>query len=94
MPSLAVTAQEIALEGTRQEAQVGARTVLDVLDAELELLDTRVNLVRAERDEIVASFVLLSAIGRLTAEDLTLPVEYYDFSANYGQVRGRWLGAN
>lgn len=90
----AVMAQEIALEGTRQEARVGARTVLDVLDAELELLDTRVNLVRAERDEIVASFVLLSAMGRLTAEDLTLPVEYYDFSANYEQVRGRWLGAN
>ena len=90
----AVRAQEIALEGTVQEARVGSRTVLDVLDAEQELLDARVNLVRAERDEIVASFELLSAMGRLTAEDLALPVEYYDFAANYERVRGLWLGAN
>ncbi len=90
----AVRAQEIALEGTEQEAQVGSRTVLDVLDAEQELLDARVSLVRAERDEIVASFDLLSAMGRLSAEALMLPVEYYDFVAHYDQVRSLWIGAN
>ncbi|MEL6365978.1 MAG: TolC family outer membrane protein [Pseudomonadota bacterium] len=64
----AVSANEIAFEGVRQEAQVGARTTLDVLDAEQELLDARVQLVTAERDENVAVYSLLAAIGALTPE--------------------------
>ena len=89
-----VTASEIALEGVTQEAQVGSRTVLDVLDAEQELLDARVSLVRASRDEIVAAFELLSAVGRLTARDLTLPVEYYDVDVDYDRTRDLWYGTS
>ena len=66
--SSAVSANEIAFEGVRQEAQVGARTTLDVLDAEQELLNARVQLVTAKRDEEVASYTLLAAIGALTPE--------------------------
>lgn len=84
----------IALEGVREEAQVGSRTVLDVLDAEQELLDARVNLVRAKRDEIVAGFQLLSAVGNLTARDLDLPVEYYDYQADYLEVRNKLWGVS
>ncbi len=84
----------IALEGVREEAQVGSRTVLDVLDAEQELLDARVNLVRAKRDEIVAGFQLLSAVGNLTARDLNLPVEYYDYQADYLEVRNKLWGVS
>ncbi len=73
-----VGSQEIALEGVRQESQVGARTVLDELDAEQELLDAQVSLVRAQRDEAVAAFRLLSALGWLIAEHLGLPVGIYD----------------
>jgi len=87
-----VRAQEIALEGVRQEARVGARTTLDVLDAEQELLDSRVNLVSARRDEIVASHEVLGAIGRLTARDLALPVDLYDFTVNYGEVADKLIG--
>lgn len=65
-----VRASEIALEGVRQEATVGSRTVLDVLDQEQELLDARVNLVRAQRDELVAAFQVLAATGQLTASRL------------------------
>jgi outer membrane protein len=61
-----VTANEIALDGVRREAAVGSRTVLDVLDAEQELLDSRVNLVRAQRDQIVAIYGVKSASGALT----------------------------
>ena len=86
-----VRAAEIALEGVRQESIVGARTTLDVLDAEQELLDARVALVRAERDEFVASFELAAAIGALTAANLELPVELYDAEAHYRAVRDlRW----
>lgn len=84
-----VRANEIAYEGVTQEAQVGSRTTLDVLDAEQELLDSRVSLVRAERDEYVAAFTLLSAMGQLTAQDLGLPVSYYDPTRNAGTVS--WL---
>ena len=87
-----VKANEIALEGVRQEAQVGSRTTLDVLDAEQELLDARVTLVGAQRDEIVASYGLLAAVGKLTARDLQLAVDYYDPTTNYEDVRGKWIG--
>ncbi|MEZ5759133.1 MAG: TolC family outer membrane protein [Emcibacteraceae bacterium] len=71
-------ANEIALEGVRQEADVGSRTILDVLDAEQELLDARVNNARAVRDRTVAAFNLLATIGQLNAKDLGLNVDIYD----------------
>ena len=87
-----VKANEIALEGVRQEASVGQRTTLDVLDAEQELLDASVNLVRAERDLHVASFSYLSALGRLNAVALALPVEVYDPEDYYGKLKWRLVG--
>ena len=74
----AVRANEIALDGVQQEAQVGLRTTLDVLNAEQELLNARVTLVSAERDAYVAGLALLQAMGLLTAETLDLPVETSD----------------
>ncbi|WP_051285017.1 TolC family outer membrane protein [Nisaea denitrificans] len=87
-----IDAAAIALEGVQSEATVGARTVIDVLDAEQALLDARVRLVRARYDVLVSSYSLLSAIGRLTAQDLELPVDYYDYDQHYREVRTRWLG--
>ena len=81
-------AAEIALEGVIQEAEVGARTTLDVLDAEQELLDAQVSLVRAERDEFVAAFDLRVAIGTLSAEELGLPTTLYDPNKNYPKYSG------
>lgn len=69
-----VRANEIAFDGVQQEAQVGSRTTLDVLDAEQELLDARVTLVGARRNEMVAAYALLSSVGRLRAADLGLDV--------------------
>ncbi|MFP3945178.1 MAG: TolC family outer membrane protein [Alphaproteobacteria bacterium] len=84
-----VRANEIAFEGVVQEAQVGARTTLDVLDAEQELLDAQVTLVRARRDEFVAAFALLAATGQLTAYQLGLPVDYYDPTEHYERIKWR-----
>jgi TolC family type I secretion outer membrane protein len=89
-----VRANEIALEGVRQEASVGSRTTLDTLDAEQELLDSRVALVAAERDEYVAGFRLLAAIGALSADRMGLAVERYDPESHYRQVRDKWWGWN
>lgn len=87
-----VRAQEIALEGTRQESTVGTRTVLDVLDAEQELFNAQVAVERAQRDEVVATYALAQAIGGLTAQQLGLPVAYYDVTDHYEAVKDDWIG--
>ncbi len=85
-------ANEIALEGVRQEADVGSRTILDVLDAEQELLDARVNNARAVRDRTVAAFNLLATVGQLTAEGLGLDVTVYDAAAHSDDVEDKFYG--
>lgn len=87
-----VSASELALEGVRQEYLVGSRTTLDVLDAESEVVAARIAVVNAERDQVVAAYQILGAIGRLTARDLKLTVDYYDAEENYLKVRGKWFG--
>lgn len=87
-----VGAAKIALEGVQRESQVGSRTVLDVLNAEQELLNAQVNLVQARHDETVAAFQLKNTIGQLTAQALALPVQVYDPVKHYDDVRDKWIG--
>jgi len=82
-----VSAATLALEGVREELQLGARTTLDVLDREQELLDAQTNLVAAEVDRIVAVYEVLDATGQLTAEYLRLNVPVYDPAAYYNAVK-------
>ncbi len=87
---VAVDANRLALEGTRAENSVGTRNVLDVLNAEQELLNSQVQLISARRNEYVAGFVLLAAMGRAEAENLGLDGgALYDPVANYERVRNR-----
>jgi outer membrane protein len=87
-----VQAAEIALNGVREEARVGQRTTLDVLNAQQELVNARVALVSAQRDRVVASYTLLSAVGRLSPQVLGLRVPVYDANVHYQQVRDVWAG--
>jgi outer membrane protein len=87
-----VEAAEIALNGVREEARVGQRTTLDVLNAQQELVNARVALVTAQRDRVVASYTLLAAAGRLSAQVLGLNVPIYDPAVHYHQVRDSWAG--
>jgi len=87
-----IRAASIALEGVRQEVQVGSRTVLDSLNAEQELLTAQVSLVRAQHDAVVGSYNLKFAVGELTAENLRLPVEVYDPTKHYDRARNNWFG--
>jgi outer membrane protein len=87
---VAVAANTLALEGTRAEQTVGTRNVLDVLNAEQELLNSQVALVTARRDAYVAGFQLLNAMGRAEVEDLGLDGgPLYDPVANYNRVSRR-----
>jgi outer membrane protein len=87
-----VRANSVALNGVQQEALVGSRTTLDVLNAEQELLNSQVSLLQARHDTQVSYYGVLSAIGRLTARSLGLPVEYYDEEKYYKEVGSRWVG--
>lgn len=87
-----VQATEIALNGVREEARVGQRTTLDVLNAQQELVNARVALVGAQRDRVVASYTLLAGVGRLTPSVLSLRVPIYEAETHYEQVRDSWAG--
>jgi outer membrane protein len=87
-----VDAAEIALNGVREEARVGQRTTLDVLNAQQELVNARVAVVTAQRDRVVASYTLLAAAGRLSPQVLGLNVPIYDPAVHYHQVRDSWAG--
>jgi outer membrane protein len=89
-----IRATEIALEGVEKEAAVGSRTVLDVLDAEQEVLDAKVNLVKAQRDELVAIFQLKAAMGQMTADRLSIRADVYNPVTHYEEVRGKWFGGS
>ena len=85
----AVRAATVAAEGVRQEAQVGLRTTLDVLNQELELRNAQITLASARRNEYVAQANLLAAMGRLEGQDLDAAMTVYDPAANYNRVRNR-----
>lgn len=88
----AVDAATLSLEGVRAENSVGNRTILDILNAEQELLSAQVELVRARRNAYVAGFSLLAAMGKAEAQDLGLEGgPLYDPDVNYKRVRGKWL---
>ncbi len=87
-----VSASEIALNGVREEARAGQRTTLDVLNAQQALVNARVALVTAQHDRVVASYAVLSAVGRLSPQVLKLNTTIYDPSVHYHQVRDSWIG--
>ncbi len=90
---LEVKAAQIAFEGVREEAKVGARTTLDVLNAEQELLNARGDLIVSRRDLVVAAYTLLFAIGKLSVEHLGLDVgEVMPVADYYAGVKDRNFG--
>jgi outer membrane protein len=87
-----VQAAETALNGVREEARVGQRTTLDVLNAQQELLNARVNLITAQRDRVVASYAVVQASGRLSSRSLGLAVAHYSAKTHFDQVKDVWGG--
>ena len=86
-----VKANEIALDGVQKEEALGNRTILDVLDAYQELLNSNVNEVKARRDYYVAAMQVLLSMGKLTAQNLKLDVEVYNPKKFYKETRDKWL---
>ncbi|WP_147076255.1 TolC family outer membrane protein [Methylobacterium haplocladii] len=89
-----VQANEVALNGVREEARVGQRTTLDVLNAQQELLNSRVNLILAQRDRVVNSYDVVQTIGRLTVRYTSLPVTPYSPKEHFDQVKDLWYGVS
>jgi outer membrane protein len=87
-----VRAAGIALEGVRREAQGGQRTTIDVLNAQQELTNARSRQIQAQRDRVIASYTLLSAVGRLDVHTLNLKTPDYLPEVHYHQIRDAWHG--
>ena len=87
-----VRAQTLVLAGVQEQHKVGQSTTLDVLNAQQDLLTARQAVVTAQHDRVVAAYTLLSAIGKLNAEELGLHVARYDATDHYRQVRDKWFG--
>jgi outer membrane protein len=88
----AVEAAILALNGVIEERNVGQRTTLDVLDAQADVITAQINLANSERDVVVGSYAILSAIGSLTAERLGLKVARYEPREHYNAVKDKWIG--
>jgi outer membrane protein len=87
-----VRAADIALQGVRREAQGGQRTTIDVLNAQQDLTNARTRQIAAQRDRVIASYTLLSAVGRLDVHTLNLNTPDYSPDVHYHQVRDAWHG--
>ncbi|BAQ46648.1 channel protein TolC [Methylobacterium aquaticum] len=87
-----VQANEVALNGVREEARVGQRTTLDVLNAQQELLSARVSLIAAQRDRVIGSYQVVQTVGRLTTRFIAVPVAQYSAKQHYDQVKDLWYG--
>jgi outer membrane protein len=77
----------------REEARVGQRTTLDVLNSQQELLNARVNLITAQRDRVVGSYAVVQATGQLSARALALRVQIYSAKQHFDQVKDLAIGA-
>jgi outer membrane protein len=87
-----VAAAQLALDGVVEERNVGQRTTLDVLNAQADVISAQISLVSAQRDVVVASYAILSAIGRLSAEQLGLQVAVYRPEEHFNAVKDKWFG--
>jgi len=87
-----VDADQIAYEGVKKEQEVGGRTILDVLNAQQELLNAQVSVVSSTRDAYVAAYQVLQSTGQLTARYLKLKVKYYNAHEHYDSDHARWIG--
>jgi outer membrane protein len=87
-----VSAAQLALNGVIEERNVGQRTTLDVLNAQADVISGQINLASSERDVVVASYAILSAMGRLSARGLGLQVVEYDPKEHYDAVKDKWFG--
>ncbi|CCD87618.1 Outer membrane efflux protein BepC [Bradyrhizobium sp. ORS 285] len=87
-----VKAATVALQGVSREAQGGQRTTVDVLNSQADLIQAKARLIGAQRDRVIASYTLLSAVGRLDVKNLNLNTPDYLPEVHYHQVRDAWHG--
>jgi outer membrane protein len=87
-----VEASAKALEGVKEQSKAGTRTTLDVLNAEQEWLDAKVDLLKSQHDRDLSILQIVAAIGQLTTDYMMLPVKHYDPEQHYHDVRNQWVG--
>jgi outer membrane protein len=87
-----IDAAQLALNGVIEERNVGQRTTLDVLNAQATVITAKINQANSEHDVVVASYAILSAVGRLSVDRLGLAVTTYKPEEHYNAVKDKWIG--
>ncbi len=87
-----IKAYEVALLSMEKEWEIGTKTIIDVMDAEQDLLDAKLNMVTAKRDEVVESFSLISLTGGLLLSNFDVAINLYNPLENYDKVKNKWIG--
>jgi outer membrane protein len=87
-----IESNKVALNGVREEEKVGQRTLIEVLNAQQELLNSQVQLETTKRNVLVAAYTVISAIGRLSVSEVGATATVYDPEAHYEEVRRQWFG--
>ncbi|WP_284277094.1 TolC family outer membrane protein [Mesorhizobium huakuii] len=87
-----IDAAQLALNGVIEERNVGQRTTLDVLNAQAAVITAKINQANSEHDVVVASYAILSAMGRLSVDRLGVPVTKYKPEEHYNAVKDKWFG--
>ena len=87
-----IVANEMAADGVRKENEVGSRTLLDVLDAEQDLLQEKVEIIKVKREKFETIFSLIAEMGILSPQELGLDVKLYEYDESYKSVKNMWLG--
>jgi len=87
-----IEAAQLALNGVIEERNVGQRTTLDVLNQQAAVITAKINLANSEHDVVVASYAILSAMGRLSVDRLALQVTKYKPEEHYNAVKDKWIG--
>jgi len=87
-----VSAAELAVEGVIEEQRVGQRTRLDILDQQSDLINAQITLAEARRNQLVFSYTVIAAVGRLNARDLNLQIALHQPERHYKKVKDKWFG--
>ncbi len=87
-----VSAAQLALNGVIEERNVGQRTTLDVLNAQSDVITAQILLAGAQRDAVVAAYTLVSSVGHLSPQRLSLNVAAYEPEEHYQAVKDKWYG--
>lgn len=88
----AVTAAEIAYEGSMQEEMLGSKTIIDVLRTEERLNKAKESRIEARKAMVLSAYRMKALTGNLTAKAMNLKVNYFEPEAEFKKIKMKVIG--